>query len=185
MLVYWAHVDVQRRLSQPTSLGLKPFPRLIKLAEPKTFTEHRGVVFKASIDGGKSLLNHRSTVCPIKNDPLPRADPSLAGCDPLSLRQKARLVLIKWLRVTFRCQPKAFRCKARPSCCEGCGGRRREPGRAVLLGHRRPTQRPGRVGVIYGAIDPRQDKKSPCCPARLQEHNKGLRLAATKSAVTF
>lgn len=58
------------------------------------------------------------------------------------------------------------------SCCAdpaGCGGRRRAqagPDRAGLLGCRPPTERPGRVGVIYGPIDPSQDKKSPCCCAR-------------------
>ena len=54
---------------------------------------------------------------------------------------------------------------ARLSRCAGCGGQSRAPGGAVLLGHRPPTHRPGRVGVIYGAIDPSQDTKSPCCPA--------------------
>lgn len=77
--------------------------------------------------------------------------------------------------VTLKCQLKAFRCKVQLSCCAGpagCGGRRRAPGGAGpgrpagLLGYRPPTERPGWVGVIYGAIDPSQDKKSPCCPAR-------------------
>lgn len=43
------------------------------------------------------------------------------------------------------------------------GGPRR--GQTGLLGCWPPTERPGWVGVIYGAIDPSQDKKSPCCPA--------------------
>lgn len=42
---------------------------------------------------------------------------------------------------------------------------------------------PGWVGVIYGAIDPGRDKKSPCCPARAAAAGKKLRVAAAHTAV--
>lgn len=50
------------------------------------------------------------------------------------------------------------------------------PGRAgpacwavgLLAAHGEPVW----VGVIYGAIDPGQDKKSPCCPAETLKHQQ-------------
>lgn len=48
---------------------------------------------------------------------------------------------------------------------------------AGLLDYRPPTARPGRVGVIYGAIDPSQDKTSPCCPPRAAAAQKVLRVS--------
>ena len=75
---------------------------------------------------------------------------------------------------------------ARQAAGAGGGPRRggAGPGRpAGLLVYQPPTERPGWVGVIYGAIDPGRDKKSPCCPARAAAAGNKLRVAAAHTAV--